>query len=228
MPRFLVNTPLENQFLTSAATEIGCKVYLGDLERYPAQVQAYIASANIHLKDGVSKVEALAKDQTRNEVQRHEAAKKVAGNVTAELKRAQSNLRKYSTAALNDATNEINNTFQPDPARAAFDAENMRWIRESMKTVEGMAKVKTAMKNDFNIANVIRNASPYTLDMTPENHSKWSYEAAEIYAPEAWAKASAAVEVGELADKYDKTISKVDYSFYSDIQAGQAASRVEV
>lgn len=228
MAKFLVSNPNATKFLDLASTNAGRKAYLGDASKYPVVAQGYITAAIKALGDGVAKVAALAADETRNDVQRHAAARTIANNVVTSLESARTNLAIIGERLLQEATDEINTTFQPSISRAAFDAENMRWIREQIQHPEGILKIKQAAMDDVNIANVIFNASPFALGMAVELHSSLKFQLTERHAPEAYKNAEQAVEVTVLAGKYEKAIAKVQGAFYEPAKADKAATRVDV
>lgn len=80
---YLVNTPAATAFLETVSIEAGRKSLLGDRENLPGRAYNAVGEAHIAIGESVPKITKLTKDETRNDVLKHEAAMHLAEKVAA-------------------------------------------------------------------------------------------------------------------------------------------------
>lgn len=229
MNRFLVGTEAAASFMTLAATETGAKAFLGDHERYSdTQASTEILNANIALKNGAATIEALAKDETRTVPQRHDAAAKLADRVIAQLTKTKGTVGSTANALYESGVNEADAHFAPKLERGSLDSEIRSWIREQSKLPEGIGKVTALIKEDAAAAGVVFHSPNYLLGIQKELHSKMRFDAVEQHLPAAYKRMTDSLALQELLPKYDRAISSVRTSFYSQAERARMGSRVAV
>lgn len=228
MSTYLVNNETAVQFISLAQTETGAKSMLGDAEQFESVSGVTIVNANIALRESTAKVAALAKDETRTEVAKHEAAMQLANRTISALEKAKGSIEARANFLAAEGQGEAEAYFAPLANRAALDSEVRGWIKEEMKSPEGIAKVRKAAMSDVKIASVIHHSPDFLLGIESGLHMKMRFEITEKHLPNAYQKMTQSVELVGLLNRYDKTISKVRTSFYMPGIAAKASSRVEI
>jgi len=223
----LVNTPDAEAFIMSTQIESGLKIAAGD-PKVDAYVGPDIVSAQIALKEGAKKVMALAQDPTRNDVQRHEVAKKIATEVEAKLTSATVAIENRAKQLRESAMEEAELILGPKPARAAIESELRLWVKEQQKKDSGLEHIKAAMKESAELAGVLFSSPRFLLGLSANMADKLKFEAVELHAPEQFAKLSNAVGLMSMAERCKGTVRKVRSSFYSPALADAASKRVQV
>lgn len=228
MAQHLVNTDAAADFLSLAMTDVGPVAFLGDAEAFESGVAADIQMANIALRDGASKVVALTKDETRTEVARHAVAEKVANSVIGQLTKTKAAIEAKAESLGYLGQAQASALFSPKDGRAALDGEIRSWIRESMKTADGISEVMAAARSDGNVAAVIYHSPRFLLGLSNETHASLKFDAIKRFAPEAYAHIENSGKLFDLAPRYDRVMQKVRMNFYNQTLADKAKLRVEV
>lgn len=224
----LVQTPQASGFLELAATETGRKAFLGDAEKFDTDVGPDITNAHIALRDGVATIGRLLSDETRNDVQRHEAASVVAARTVESLEKAKARIAERANYLLMAGQDDAQATFRLDPARRFVQEKIMEFMVEQAGKPDGTMKLRELIKDDGEAAAVFANTKAYLLNMNADNFRKLHFEAIQRHAPDAWTKMQNGVALTELAPKFDKAINSVRNSFYNPSLAAKASTRVQL
>ena len=201
----LVNNPDAITFMERAGSETFRKVLLGDPQKYDGRALNAINEAHGALEDGVKKVADLAKDETRNEVLKHEAAQQVANRVAA-----------------------IAEGFALRSGRDTIHAEMRAFIRETAKREDGLSELRRLIAKDSEFAAVIVNSPPYLMGLADDAHSGLMGEALKHHLPKAGMMLAQSQDIAALAAKYPAVIGGVRRSFFSKAIADKSRTRVEV
>lgn len=224
----LVKTPQASGFLELAATETGRKAFLGDAEKYDSDVGPDITNAHIALRDGVATIGQLLNDETRNEVQRHEAAGIVAGRTVEALQKTKAAIENRAELLYSDGVAQAEREFTPRASHASLESEIRTYIRELSDNPEGPSKIRAAMLESKDVAAVIFHSPGFLVGINPETHTKLRFEATEKWVPAAYKRMTDSVALRELAPKFDKAINSVKNSFYNPALASKASTRVQI
>lgn len=224
----LVKTPQASGFLELVATETGRKAFLGDAEKYDSDVGPDITNAHIALRDGVATIGQLLNDETRNEVQRHEAAGIVAGRTVEALQKTKAAIESRAELLFNDGVAQAEREFTPRASHASLESEIRTYIRDLSDKPEGPAKIRAAMLESKDVAAVIFHSPGFLVGINAETHSKLRYEATEKWVPVAYKRMTDSIALRELAPKFDKAINSVRNSFYNPAIASKASTRVQL
>jgi len=117
----LVKTPEANEFF--AMPNVRRKIMLGDPDKLDKSVYNFVVGAHNAVGEGITTIAALGSDKTRNEVQRHAAAKTIAQRVTAILDETKGQIDANAKRLSREATEAINQNFGADPNRASIQSE---------------------------------------------------------------------------------------------------------
>lgn len=225
---YLVNSPNATQFLELAETNTGGKVLLGDHEKMDPQAGSAALNAQIFLRNSIADIKALATDVTRNEYERHEAGKVLAGRVVEKIESAKAIISRRSNELFAAAENSAEEGFTPKLGREQLDAETRLWIRERAKEDDGITRFRDELKKDKNFAAIIYNAPAYLLGINSQVHETMKMEAVQRHLPDAYRAYAQHVELSQLGEKYTKVARDVRLSFYNESLAELASKRVLV
>jgi len=222
----LVKTPEATEFFQMPDTMR--KIMLGDPAKLDDSVYNSVVAAHNAVGEGMLKVAALTDDKTRNDVQRHAAARTIAERAVSFLDAAKTNLEANARRLHREATDEVERSFGADPNRASVQSEIRGWIRENAKSAEGLAKIREAMRTNAEVGAVLYHSPHFLLNLADSVRTGMMMDAIEIHMPKTHAKFEAGIALDEAAEKYPKAISKVRRTFFNLAVAEQAKSRVEV
>jgi hypothetical protein len=224
----LVNTPAAQEFLGLLHTESGLNSILGVPDHADEYVRPAMLTARFALEGAAKTVTALASDPTRTEVDKHQAAKKVADSVTAKLEAARVALTERADYLTREAMREADRHLGPKVERGALQSEIRSWVREMAKTSDGLPKIRAAMKASPDAAAVIWHSPSFLAGLPPNIHEELRFEALEASRPDLYAQLSSAASLEHVADKMQRAARRVHSTFYSHAIADQANKRVEV
>lgn len=224
----LVQSPDAADFVGNALLPHRRKLLLGDPQKYDGRVLNAINEAHVALEDGAKKIAALANDPTRNEVQRHAAAKQVAERVAATIERSQASIAKLAVTLDEEAQTIVDDAFKLRSDRGGVHDAMIKRFGEIAKRETGLTEIRNITAKDREAAAVIVNTPAWLLGIAEDAHSSIMGDAIKRHAPKAAIASAHALEVAKLADKYPKAARSVHRTFYSTALADKAKNRVEV
>lgn len=225
---YLINTPSATAFLELAETNTGGKVMLGDHESIDPQAGSAALGAQTMLRNAIADIQALAKDVTRNEYEKHEAGRVLAWRVIEKIESAKETILRRSNELFAAAEGNAESGFTPKSGREQLDAETRQWIRDRAKEDDGMGRIRAELNSDKNFAAIIYNSPSYLLGINPQLHETMKFEAVQRHLPDAYKAYTQHVELSKIAEKYAKTAREVRLSFYNEAMAELASKRVLV
>lgn len=226
--KYLVNSPDAAAFLDTAQLDAGLNAILGDPKAIDANVGPDIQGAHIVLKDAAKKIAALVSDPTRTDVQKHAAAKQIAEKVTNHLVRSKVALEAHADKLKNTALVQAELQLGPRSECNGLYSEIRSWIREQVKTPDGLLSVRRAMAENDDVAAVLWHSPSFLIGMVSSVHETVRLDALRSRKPDLYTDLSNSFGITKLAGKYGVVINKVSSSFYNPELAGQASRRVEI
>jgi hypothetical protein len=224
---YLVNDPQAVEALVSLQLDAGMRARFGDPERY-ASMGERLSELHSVVKQNASRVVALAKDETRTEVTKHGIAKDLAERstqaiqkVAVEIRAKVENLQYRGHAMAEEA-------FAPRSGYSQVESETRQWIREQVKTPEGMAKVSELAKKDATVASIIYHSPNYLVGINEATHKRMQVDAIERFVPKAYEAINESIELERLVGRYEKSVSDIHRSFYTPSLADKVATRVAI
>ncbi len=118
--------------------------------------------------------------------------------------------------------------FAPRPGYGHVESEIRQWMREQVKTPEGMAKVSELARKDATVAGIIYHSPNYLTGINEATHKRMQIEAIERFVPDAYAAINESIELESLSERYEKSIRDIHTSFYSPSLADKVSTRVEI
>lgn len=227
-PNSLVQSEQAASFLSLAGTETGRKALLSDPEKVDSHAATDVINAQIALRDGVETIGKLLKDETRNTVQKHEAAGVVAARTVEVLEKTKAKIEERANYLLMAGQEDAQATFRLDPTRRFVHEHILAHMANLASKPDGTIKLRQIVEEDGEAAAVFANTKPYLLNMNADNHRSLQFKAIERHAPDAWAKMQAGVTLMDVPAKFAKTISAVRASFYNPAVAAKASTRVQI
>lgn len=138
-----------------AGTETGRKAFLGDPEKSDSSVGPDITNAQIALRDGVETIARLLKEETRNDVQRHEVAGVKTARTDEVLEKSKAAIERRAELLYNDGAAQAEREFAPRASHNEFESEIRAYIRKQAKQADGPANLRAAMLASKDVAAVI-------------------------------------------------------------------------
>lgn len=231
MPSFinLVQTPDAEDFMQRSRIPTGRKVMLGDRERFQG-LSSFNAISYAHnaIKEGAEKIEALTSDKTRNEPEKHAAARQVAEHVKNVLRQSKTTIDREASQFDRETDEILAARFNPSNYSQYSLSETVRWIREQAKKETGLLEIKKQAGLNSRVATVLYDLDDILLDLTPEVHTGFIEASISKLAPEAANKIAMSGQLRKLSANYAKAITGVDNSYYKSEVANQVDTRVEV
>lgn len=224
---YLVNSEESTTFLDMAGSETGCRAFLGDATLFPT-VGNSITKANIELRDSVAKIAALVKDPTRNEYQRHGAAREIASRVIETLEKSADTIGKEAAHLMEQGQRFADIHFAPKANSDGLYGEIRSWIKEQAKIPEGISNIRTQMMKNEELAAVVWHSPNFLLNIPSSVHDTLRYEGLNKHHPDVYSDISKGMVMSDMQSKYQKVIFNVKRFYYNPALADKAALRVEV
>jgi Arc/MetJ family transcription regulator len=176
----------------------------------------------------VKKIGALAADPTRNEVQKHDAARQVAEKVVGVMERSHTALNRIVAALDAEAQAEVDKVFALPSHRGGIHDAMRNRFGEMAKRETGLTEIRAIVAKDREAAAVIVNTPAWLLGIAEEAHGGIMGDTIKRFAPNAAIAVAKSQRLEEVAAKYPKAIAGVRRSFFNAAIADKAKNRVEV
>lgn len=176
-----------------------------------------------------AKAQALAGDRTRNKAQQHMAAHDLAVQLSTDLRRSAEAFKTKANELKDDGQAVADEILGPRDNYGYLHSEIRTWIRDQIKTPEGMQKVSNAYKVDLQVASTIYSSPSFLMDLSDQLHATMRLKAVELFAPTGFKLLTEGVELADKVPNYERVVGDVHSSYYSQelVEAAQA-SRVEI
>ena len=225
---YLVNDPAAVDFLDLANVPSGLNAYLGDPDKSDPMIGADIKGAQIELQHAVKKLQGLAVDPTRTEVDRHIAGKKLASRVIERLTATKTAIEKRAKELESSAIADANFALGPRADKAGLHSEIRDFLLDHARRPDGLAKIREALAESSEMASVLWHSPRFLTGLSEASFETLRVDALKSVRPDLHANISNAIGLTKLAEKYVTAIGKVTRSFYNEQMAKQATRRVEV
>ncbi|MFO1106444.1 MAG: hypothetical protein U1E34_10105 [Amaricoccus sp.] len=229
--QYLVPTPQAQEFMTGIMSDSVLHARLGDprfLDGIPGAAES-VAQLKSLIKETGAKAKALAGDLSRGPEDAHYHASILAERAAKATAEVASKLSQKSEAMIQAGYDMAQNEFAPRPAYQAIDAEHRAYIREQVKTPDGVAKVHKLVMEKPEVAALIVQSPGYLLGLADEVHQKWTVQAINKHLPAASKMMQDGSSLAELAGKYKSFVRDIYQSFYNPALAEKyKSSRVEI
>lgn len=224
---YLVQSDEASSFLNMAGSETGARAFLGDATQHPT-VGNSVTQANIALHESIEKIRKLTTDPTRNEYQKHGAAKEIAVKVIETLEKSSAAIAKESTHLMQQAGVYADIHFSPKANTDGLYTEIRSWIKEQVKIEGGINNIRTQMMKNEDLAAVVWHSPNFLLNIPANIHDTLKYEGLNKFHPDVYADMSRGILMSDMQAKYAKVIHNVKRFYYNPALADKAALRVEV
>lgn len=203
-------------------TAMGAK--LGDTPSVVSQVQTVLRT----LAENTDSVIRLAKDETRNEVVRHAAAKELAERTSAIVRVTRENIARDAERMQGDAMAEINSVLGSKDH--ASEREIRDWARAQLTSGDenAIANVTSLVKRDISLARALVSAPFYLTGMSEQLHGTVRANAVKQFAPAAADMLTESSAIQSKLAAWDKLPSEIHAAFYNPNLADRASTRVDV
>lgn len=233
--RSLVNTPEANEFVDNAKLETQRNTMLGNLNTFrkdfkdDPEIYNRVSASHQRLERAAETITALASDGSRNEVEKHAAAKKVADDTIAQLENTRQSLLGLSESYMRGVNERLAEVFKLPEGRSAIQSDIARWIRDEAKNGDGgYANISDAITTNSEFAKVLQNYPYQLLGLPHGQHLEFMNKAIKVWSPESLDAIERYNKLRDTAAKYPATIAKVKGSFYNVLKAAKIHQRVAV
>lgn len=226
----LVNTPQALQTLQFLGTDAGRKAMMGDFTLYDAAPATKLAKLHYAVDDAVKRVSGLEFDKTRTAPQQHQAGRKIAEAVVAEISKTRAELKAWAEAETDAAMAEIDRALSPsiDTAAQVVRSEIRAFVLSKRGDPDFIAELRGLVETDIRFATALFEAPAALSGISPERLNTLRMNAAVAHAPEASERVRVASEIAGLDRKLASVAMEIPRTFYNPgVEAGMA-SRVEV
>jgi hypothetical protein len=233
MKRYLNSNPAHIEFLDMARLDVGWRLHffgmkVEDIDAVPATASTRAKHA---VQEALSRLERLAKDSSKTDDAKHEAAKVLFGNVKAEVSKSVDSIRAYGEREAEQARDRAFAVLAPDSAKASVYAEVRQYCRE--QTAKGdpdwPTRLSELCRTDLDTARAVNAAPAYLSGISDERRLRLVTDALEAFAPEDTAAVQHAVAVAREADHMEAGLRKLEQAMFTSTLADRsAASRVDV
>ncbi|MBV0910924.1 hypothetical protein [Anianabacter salinae] len=220
--------PGQTEKLISLQARTYLRTKLGDPERFPS-VKAQMTALQDSIVSSATKAKALAGDLTRTKPQLHLLGKEIAMRASAPIRQHAELFARKAVELMDDGKALADSVLGPREGYGYVDSEIRGWIRDQVKTPEGMQAVSTLYKSDKNVASVLYSSPYFLLGISEALHGKMAATAVEKFAPKGAALLTEGAALSKIVGNYESVVSDIHNSFYSaEVVAKAEASRVEV
>jgi hypothetical protein len=212
--------------------KIGMKTYrkamLGDHTTYAPDPLNYPMVADQAISEGLAKVQALANDQTRTLVQKHDVARYVTEVACEKLENARKGMERDASKLDDEGQAAILKRLDLDKINPkTLDMVNA-WIMRTAKLPDGHATIRKRVESDVDVATAVFYSKGYLLDLPDDFHGRMIDLAHKSHAPEAIAKFERSSQLRKWAGNYTQVQKSMRASWYNKALAAQASTRVDV
>jgi hypothetical protein len=233
--RSLVNTPEANEFVDNAKLETQRNVMLGNLNRFrkdlkdDPEIYNRVSASHQCLERAAETITRLASDGSRNEVEKHAAAKKVADDTIVQLDNTRQSLIGLSESYMRGVDERLADVFKLPEGRSAIQSDIARWIRDEAKNGDGgYTNIREAVTSNSEFAKVLYHWPTQLLGLPHDQRLEFVNKAIKVWSPECLVAMERSEMLRETAEKYPATIAKVKASFYNVLKAAKIHQRVAV
>lgn len=225
--RYLKSDQISVDKLTALSQEPWLKSQFGDPQRFPA-VSGRLNELISLTKANVAKVMALGNDETRMPADLHHTAKTIAEATALAIRTVSAEVKAKGEDMMLAGRDMAEEAFAPRPGYSQLDSEIRLWMKEKVKSPEGLGEVAQMLKQEPAIAGIVYHSPHYLLGIAKTIQAKWQAEAVSSHLP----KAAQMLEDGDslvaLSKKYEGVVRDIHQSFYDQGTADKMKTRVEV
>lgn len=233
--RSLVNTPEANEFVDNAKLETQRNSMLGSLNRFrqdfkdDPEIYNRLSASHQVLHRAAETITQLASDGSRNEVEKHAAAKKVADDTIVQLDNTRQSLLGLSESYMRGVDDRLTEVFKLPEGRSAIHSDIARWIRDEAKNGDGgYTNIREAVTSNSEFAKVLYHWPTQLLGLPHDQRLDFMNRAIKVWSPESLVAMERSEILRDTAAKYPATIAKVKGSFYNVLKAAKIHQRVAV
>lgn len=233
--RSLVNTPESNEFVDNAKLETQRNTMLGNLNTFrkdfknDPEIYNRVSASHQRLERAAETITRLASDGSRNEVEKHVAAKKVADETIAQLEITRQSLLSLSESYMRGVDERLAEVFKLPEGRSAIQSDIARWIRDEAKNGDGgFTNIREAVTSNSEFAKVLYHWPTQLLGLPHDQRLEFVNKAIKVWSPESLDAMERYHKLRDTAAKYPATIAKVKGSFYNVLKAAKIHQRVAV
>lgn len=227
----LVTEPKAVEFINMIKLPSQRNVMVGDHAKFKDNDAAFnsISACHQKLQNAATTIGQLTGDESRNEVEKHVAAKTVADQTIEQLEKTQKVLLAISDAYMRDAEDQLVEVFKLPEGRSSIHSDMARWIEAQAKNGDGgYANIREAVTTNSEFAKVLYQYPHQLLGLPYDQRTDFMNKALEVWSPKSRQAFERYHALRDTAAKYPEVIAKVKASFYNPLKAAKIHKRVAV
>lgn len=220
--------PSQVDTLTNLSTTTWLRSKLGDPAKLPS-VKSDLEGLFGKITDTTEKVRRLAADRSRTKTQAHMAAEQLATDLSSDVRRYAQLFDRKAIDLQDEGQKETDRVLGPRDQYGYLQSEIRGWIRDQVKTPEGMQRVSDAYKSNLQTASAIYSSPHFLIDVSETLHTTMRLKAVELFAPKGFKLLNEGIDLAGKVKNYETVVSRIHQSYYSgELVAAAKASHVEV
>jgi hypothetical protein len=231
MNRYLNSNPAHIEFLDMARLDVGfmANFFAMKVEDVAAVPGTAATRAKFAVHEAISRLERLAKDTSKTDDAKHEAAKTLFQNVKREVAPSIDAIRRYGDHEAEAAKTQALAVLAPNPAKAAVYSEIRAYCFNRRADPDFPAELAMMVRKNVEVARALNDGFGFLAGVSDARHSHLIGDALEAFAPEHIAHMNHAIAVGNEADRMENGLRKLEQAMFASALADRAtASRVDV
>lgn len=229
MKRYVSQQRTHIELLDFCRTETGFDVHfarrVGDM---PVAPQTSFTRAKHTLRDAIGRLERLGADQSRNDAQRHDAARQLYERAAAGVRAAAKDARAWADAEAQEAHQGMNAVLAPEPGKGALYSEIRAHAASRKADADWPAELSRLVRTNRDVAVAVANAPGFLSGIGDDRQRDLSIAAMRAHAPAEADRLLVADQVREEAERVESGLSKIKPAFYAEAIAGQMNTHVDV
>lgn len=229
MKRYLTNFPAHIELLDFCRTETGFDVHFARrVADMPVAPQTSFTRAKHTLHDAIGRLERLARDATRTDAQRHDAARQLYDRAAAGVRAAAKDARAWADAEAKEAHQGMNAVLAPEPGKAALYGEIRAHAASRKADADWPAELSRLVKTNRDVAVAIASAPGFLSGIGDDRQRDLSLAAMRAHAPAEADRLLIADQIIGEAERVESGLSKIKPAFYAEVIAAGMNTHVDV
>lgn len=231
MNRYLNSNPAHIEFLDMARLDVGfmANFFAMKVEDVAAVPGTAATRAKYAVHETISRLERLAKDTSKTDDAKHEAAKTLFQNAKREVTQSIDIIRRYGDHEAEAAKNQAFAVLEPNPAKASVYSEIRAYCLTRRADPDFPAELSMMVRNKIDVARALKDGDGFLAGVSDARYAHLIGDALEAFAPEHIAHMNHAIAVGKEADRMENRLRKLEQAMFASALADRAtASRVDV
>lgn len=213
--------------LISHMSEVNLRARLGDPDKLLSASSAIRSAQDMTAKNAGIIYHRLPADLTRPSApEKHAVARELTQTTQAMLRVTAATIRDKAAVLAQRGQERADRALGLSNDR--LETEIRAYIRDAVKTAEGMAEVSNLSRSNTKVASVIYDSPHFLLGIGTDLAQKMKLDMVEHWAPDAWADLEECADLRRVLPNYAKVEAEIGSTWYNPQLAAQIDTRVQI